>query len=137
MLTAILRSHLAFSSTVPDSGFTFCLSTQQQSVLQTLVNALRQNEQNEIKRTSHNFLWTVVSAKDQGGWTDVIQQWMWLRALRPDGNFYPASSFTPDLAKLKYLMRQTVLIQAFTDPLRDDEELIQWVLPWSPFQILR
>ena len=68
-----------------------------------------------------------MSAKDQGGWTDVIQQWIWLKALRPDGNFYPASSFTPDLAKLKYIMRQTVLIQAFIEHFQDDEELIKCV----------
>ena len=76
-------------------------------------------------QSSQDFLWTIMSAKDQGGWMDVIQLWMWLKALRPDGNFYPASSFMPDLAKLKYVMWQTVLIQAFSEPLRDDEELIQ------------
>lgn len=136
MLTAILRSYLTSSSSMGDPGFTFFLSTQQRSTLQALVDALRQKEGDGLTRSSQDFLWTVVSAKDQGGWTDVIQQWMWLKALRPDGNFYPASSFTPDLAKLKYLMRQTVLIQAFAEPLRDDEELIQWVPPQSPFRFL-
>ena len=125
MLTAILRSYLTSSSFIGDFSFTFFLSTQQQSALQALVDALRQKEQDGAMRSSQDFLWTIVSAKDQGGWTDVIQQWMWLKALRPDGNFYPASSFTPDLAKLKYVMRQTVLIQAFSEPLCDDEELIQ------------
>lgn len=124
MLSAILRSHLAASSPT-DPSFSFFLSPQQQSTLEALLEALRQKHTADAVECCQSFLWTVVSAKDQGGWTDVIQQWIWLKALRPDGNFYPASSFTPDLAKLKYIMRQTVLIQAFVEHFQDDEELIK------------
>ncbi|KAG6369839.1 hypothetical protein JVT61DRAFT_13396 [Boletus reticuloceps] len=127
MLTAILRSRLAadMMTTTMDTGFCFFLSTEQKSSLQALVEALRREEMEEVIQSCQGFLWTVVSAKDQGNWTDVVQQWIWLKALRPDGNFYPASSLTPDLAKLKYVIRQTVLIQAFTKPLHDNEELIK------------
>ncbi|KAG6371343.1 hypothetical protein JVT61DRAFT_9539 [Boletus reticuloceps] len=127
MLTVILRSHLRASSktTTTVAGFSFFLSTQQTSSLQVLAEALGRKERDGVLQHCQDFLWKVVSAKDRGDWTDVIQQWTWLKALRPDRNFYPASSFTPDLAKLKYMIRQTVLIQAFTEPLHDDEELIK------------
>ncbi|KAG6379837.1 hypothetical protein JVT61DRAFT_10386 [Boletus reticuloceps] len=130
MLTAILRSQLGTqtgSTTGADASFSFILSTGQRSSLQALKEALQQKERDQDQETQccQDFLWMLILAKDRGGWTDVIQQWIWLKVLHPDGNFYPVTSLTPDLAKLKYLMCQTVLIQAFTEPLWDDEELIQ------------
>ena len=85
----------------------------------------------------HNWTKTTPSSWQRcWGWTDVIQQWIWLKALWPNENFYPASTFTPDLAKLKYIMRQTTLIQAFIEPFQDDKELIKWVLAVFPLASL-
>ena len=42
-----------------------------------------------------------------------------------NGNFYGAASLTLDLAKLKYMRRQTMLLQAFVKQVGGKEELIQ------------
>jgi hypothetical protein len=54
-----------------------------------------------------------------------MQQWVWLRALHTDGNFSGAASLTLDLAKLKYVMRQTMLLQVFIDQPESEECLIK------------
>ena len=122
MLTVILR-HLSGKSS--SDGFKFELSDEQQRSLQVLEDVLQQRDGREALACCHNLLWTVMSAKDRGGWTDVMQQWLWLRALWPDRNFYSLTSLTPDLAKVKYMIRQTTLLQAFVQPLASEEELLE------------
>lgn len=126
LVTAILRS---WSVTLmrDSDGFIFVMSQEQESSLRALEGALRNRDTDRALAVSccQSFLWEVVSAKDKGGWTDVTQQWVWLRALRADGNFYGASSLTPDLAKIKYLIRQMALLQAFVEPLGSEGELIE------------
>ena len=41
--------------------------------LQVLEDVLQQRDGREALACCHNFLWTVVSAKDRGGWIDVMQ----------------------------------------------------------------
>ena len=73
MLTAILRHSLGKSSS---DGFKFKLWDEQQRSLQVLEDVLRQRDGREALACCQNFLWTVVSVKDRGGWTDVMQQWL-------------------------------------------------------------
>ncbi|KAI9568143.1 hypothetical protein HD554DRAFT_2038970 [Boletus coccyginus] len=124
LLTAVLRSSLAPSRS---GGFHFVLSQEQESSLRALEGALKRKDAAKEVSCCHEFIWSTVSAKDGGRWKDVTQQWMWLRALRPDSNFYGAASLTPDLAKLKYMMRQATLLQAFIEQVESEEELIQRV----------
>jgi hypothetical protein len=48
-------------------------------------------------------------------WANPIKRAIWLRALRPDGNFCEVSVLTPDLAKLKYFCNMTSLLEALMD----------------------
>lgn len=122
LLAAILRS-----SSLPSTseGFKFVLSGEQQSSLQELEDALKKKDADGAASCCQKLLWSIVSAKGGDPWQDVTQQWVWLRALRPDGNFYGAGALTPDLAKLKYMMRQTTLLQAFVEQPESEEELAE------------
>jgi hypothetical protein len=122
LLTAILRSSSPPSTA---EGFKFVLSAEQRSSLQALEDALKTQDARGAASCCQHFLWSVISAKGRDRWQDVTQQWVWLRALRTDGNFYGAASLTPDLAKLKYLMRQTTLLQAFVEQPGSEERLIE------------
>ena len=121
LLTAILRHSLGRSR---DGRFRFMLSGEQQRSLQALVNALQKKDK-EASRCRQSFLWAVVSTKDRGGWMDIIQQWLWLKTLQADRNFYGPSSLMPDLAKVKDLIQQMTLLQAVMQPLRSGEGLFE------------
>ncbi|KAI9567021.1 hypothetical protein HD554DRAFT_2039912 [Boletus coccyginus] len=67
---------------------------------------------------------SMTSAKDEGHWKDVMQQWMWLKALWSDSYFYGAVSLTSDLVKLKYIMQQAMLLQVFIKQVGSEKGLI-------------
>jgi hypothetical protein len=52
-----------------------------------------------------------------------FQRAIWLKALRAGGNFYDATNFTPDLAKMKYLCNMTSLLEALLDKDEDADSL--------------
>ncbi|KAH0826859.1 hypothetical protein J3R83DRAFT_4395 [Lanmaoa asiatica] len=111
-MASIFRANIG--QTEPHT-FVFVLSEEQRSRFLDLQSALRTNENSGIEVDScyQAFVWSIVTATVGRDWKDVTQRFMWLRALRPCGNFYSAASFTPDLAKIKYFIRQTTLLQAF------------------------
>ncbi|KAG2128780.1 hypothetical protein BD769DRAFT_1387360 [Suillus cothurnatus] len=66
-------------------------------------------------KTLHEFLWTLMdgaSVYTEENWANIIQHFIWFKALRHDGNFYESTDFTLDLAKLKYFVNGTCLIHA-------------------------
>lgn len=66
----------------------------------------------------HDWVWSLIDidlAHCKKAWDNPIQRAIWLKALRPDGNFYEAADFTPDLAKMKYLCNMTSLLEALLD----------------------
>ena len=117
---SIIRIHLGHPL-----EFSFSLSSKQDSLLQCLVDTLQDSTTSRRRRmiAYHNLVWSLVDvdvdqAQGQESWGNPIQRAIWLKALRPDGNFYGPSDFTPDLAKLKYLCNMTALLEALLD--KDD-----------------
>jgi hypothetical protein len=63
----------------------------------------------------HHFMWSLMDGPSfHGGqpWGNVIQRFIWLKALQPDGEFYEATDLALDLTKLKYWVNSTALIHA-------------------------
>jgi len=105
--------------------FSFQLSQQQDALLLVLIEVLQDVHACRRQRmlAYHNFMWTLVNAgQSQEAW-NPIQRFMWLRALRADGNFYESTDFTPDLAKLKYLCNMTSLLEALLDKDQDEDHI--------------
>ncbi|KAG2062723.1 hypothetical protein BDR04DRAFT_1123747, partial [Suillus decipiens] len=122
-LRAILRLHLT-----PDhpSKFSFGLHANQIDALRAFVVCIDRSDRDENldlggdgdgdgMKKLHEFLWTLMdgaSVHAEENWANVIQRFIWFKALRRDGNFYESTDFTPDLAKLKYFVNSTCLIHA-------------------------
>jgi hypothetical protein len=114
-LRAIIRLHAQDGH---PSNFSFQLDDAQKHALVALITHMDFTgnvlDDKAITRL-HEFLWSLMNASSfhKGErWANVIQRFIWLRALRRDGNFYEATDYTPDLAKLKYFLNGTSLVHA-------------------------
>ncbi|KAG2358663.1 hypothetical protein BDR07DRAFT_1489182 [Suillus spraguei] len=120
-LRAIVRLYLTQDH---PSKFSFGLHPNQIDALDAFVALFDQNDHGDdlnlgsdgdaMKRL-HEFLWTLMdgaSVHAEENWANVIQRFIWFKALRRDGNFYESTDFTPDLAKLKYFVNSTCLTHA-------------------------
>jgi len=108
--------------------FTFNLSSQQTDCLKRLVEALQDATTSPRKRmlAYHDWAWSLIDidlAQCRMAWDHPVQRAIWLKALRADGNFYDATDFTPDLAKMKYLCNMTSLLEALLDKDQDTDSL--------------
>lgn len=100
------------------SKFSFQLDPAQEHALVALLAHMNFSN-NVLDETAitmlHEFLWSLINADSfhKGEpWANVIQRFIWLKALRRDGNFYEVTDYTPDLAKLKYFLNSTCLLHA-------------------------
>jgi hypothetical protein len=114
-LRAIVRLHIQIGH---GSNFSFQLDDAQEHALTALITHLNSTDdvldEKAITRL-HEFLWSLMNSSSfhKGApWANVIQRFIWLRALRRDGNFYEVTDYTPDLAKLKYFLNGTSLVHA-------------------------
>ncbi|KAG1820753.1 hypothetical protein DFJ58DRAFT_739264 [Suillus subalutaceus] len=115
LIRAIIRLH---SGHGVQSAFSFDLDVTQTKALDAFISGMVHsnmsiNDQN-IKEF-HELLWSLIDGPSfHGGrpWANVIQRFIWLRALRRDGNFYEAGDLSPDLAKLEYFVNGTSLVHA-------------------------
>ncbi|KAG1844369.1 hypothetical protein F4604DRAFT_1937570 [Suillus subluteus] len=120
-LRAIIRIYLTQDH---PSNFSFGLHPNQIDALDAFVVCIDQNDHGEdldlgsdgdAMKKLHEFLWTLMdgaSVHAEENWANVIQRFIWFKALRRDGNFYESTDFTPDLAKLKYFVNSTCLTHA-------------------------
>jgi len=118
---SIIRIHLGYPS-----NFSFGLSSRQEGCLKRLIHVLGDSTVSSRRRmlAYHEMVWSLVDVEEadcHGRWNNVIQRAIWLKALREDGNFYRASDFTPDLAKLKYMCNMTALLEALFDKDKDSD----------------
>ncbi|KAG1725721.1 uncharacterized protein EDB91DRAFT_1254659 [Suillus paluster] len=63
----------------------------------------------------HEFLWSLIDAASvhpEQTWANVIQRFIWFKALRRDANFYESTDLAPDLAKLKYFVNNACIVHA-------------------------
>jgi hypothetical protein len=115
LIRAIIRLH---SGQGVQSNFSFDLDSKQTKVLEAFISGMVSsdmsiNDQN-IKEF-HELIWSLIDGPSfHGGqpWANVLQRFIWLRALRRDGNFYEAGDLSPDLAKLEYFVNSTALVHA-------------------------
>ncbi|KAG2030495.1 hypothetical protein BDR03DRAFT_1017050 [Suillus americanus] len=123
------------------SKFSFGLHPNQINALDAFVVCIDQNDHSEDLNLGsdgdammklHEFLWTLMdgaSVHAEENWANVIQRFIWFKALRCDGNFYESKDFTPDLAKLKYFVNGTWLIHALWYQKDSDVPQFQSVVP--------
>ncbi|KAG1846986.1 hypothetical protein DFJ58DRAFT_843305 [Suillus subalutaceus] len=130
-LRAIVR--LRFQNDHP-SKFSFQLDPAQEQTLVALITHMNDSN-NSLDETAitrlHEFLWSLMNAESfhKGEpWENVIQRFIWLRALRQDGNFYEATDYTPDLAKLKYFLNSTCIVHALWYQKGDEVDELERVI---------
>jgi hypothetical protein len=74
------------------------------------------SSQESVSDELHELLWELVHAKDgdqqSSIYTAPILSWFAIHALRADGTFMSAESFAQLLAKVKYLIKSTGMIEA-------------------------
>ena len=105
--------------------FSFNLSDKQDTLLLVLIDLLRDVDVSRRQRmlAYHELMWSFVKMDQSPEPWNPIQRFMWLRALKPDGNFYESTDYTPDLAKLKYLCNMTSLLEALLDKDQDTDKI--------------
>ncbi|KAG1791925.1 uncharacterized protein HD556DRAFT_1444992 [Suillus plorans] len=120
-LRAIVRLYLTQDH---PSEFSFGLHPNQISALHAFLVCMDQSNSGEVLNLGsdsnsmkglHEFLWTLMdgtSVHAEENWANVIERFMWFKALRWDGNFYESTDFTPDLARLKYFVNSACLIHS-------------------------
>lgn len=59
-----------------------------------------------------SFAWHLVNFNSEEGWSNPLQRFIWLKALRHDGSFMDATDLTPELAKWKYFCHIVTLFEA-------------------------
>jgi hypothetical protein len=124
VMRGIIRIHLGFPL-----EFTFALSALQTEHIESLLAVLRDDSSTPRKRmiAYHELAWSLVDTDPAqcvtDRWANPIQRAVWLRALRVDGNFADPASFTPDLAKFKYLCNATSLLEALLDKDKDTDSV--------------
>jgi len=62
--------------------------------------------------TYQSFAWNLVNYKSEDGWSNPLQRFIWLRALRHDGSFMGTADLSPELAKWKYFCHIVTLFEA-------------------------
>jgi len=93
LMHSIVRIHLGFSL-----NFSFALSAKQTQHLKDLLTVLGDDASTDCKRmiSYHELAWLLVDADltqcIADCWANPIQQAVWLRALRIDGNFQNSST---------------------------------------------
>ncbi|KAG1835871.1 hypothetical protein F4604DRAFT_1944010 [Suillus subluteus] len=124
LMRNIVRIHLGFPL-----DFSFALSPRQTKCLEDLLTVLRDDASTPRKRmiAYHGLAWSLVDTDPEqcvaDRWANPIQQAIWLRALRADGNFSEPAAVTPDLAKFKYLCNSTSLLEALMDKDKDTDSV--------------
>ena len=93
-----------------EAEFQFPFTVEQTRLLGELVASCKAQGDNTMGRYQ-KFLWSLFSFVDQPD-RNLIQHLTAIMALREDGSFNEATDSTADLAKLKYWIRVTVLLQA-------------------------
>ncbi|KAG1788380.1 uncharacterized protein HD556DRAFT_1312140, partial [Suillus plorans] len=130
-LASTVREHMAKASTILD-GHPHRLSLSKLLLYGDAIprdNVLRDEDASPRTRmiVYHNLAWSLVDADPDlcvvDRWANPIKRAIWLRALRPDGNFCEASTLTPDLAKLKYFCNITSLLEALMDKEEDTDSV--------------
>ena len=103
-----------------DTEFSFGLSETQTENLDRLIDSLKGRDIQEADYEDpadfsfpelHNLLWSLVGKNTNSSWGGPFERYLWLRALKEDGNFSDISHITPMIAKLKHLINVVALVQ--------------------------
>lgn len=68
-----------------------------------------------------NFVWSLVVERRTDPWSNIFQFFFALMALRVDGTYACAANLSPDLAKMKYLVKLTCMAETLRQP--EDEQI--------------
>jgi hypothetical protein len=118
MMVQLIRAIIRLHSGQSESQFSFDLDDLQTKALRAFISGMVSSDMVIDKKNIkefHELLWSLINGPSfHGGiqWANVMQRFIWLRALRRDGNFYEAGDLSPDLAKLEYFVNGTALVHA-------------------------
>ncbi|KAG6834692.1 hypothetical protein H0H93_008006, partial [Arthromyces matolae] len=99
-----------------ESGYTFPLTREMQSAGSNLSNALNASNTDDLNayhRWVYPFLSHDSGPKESNKWSMVIECWLAIYHMNPEGHWASPTDITPVLAKLKYIMRGSTLFEAY------------------------
>ena len=103
-----------------DTEFSFGLSETQTENLDCLIDSLKGHNIQEADYEDHanftfpelhNLLWSLVGQSTNSSWGGPFEKYLWLRALKEDGNFSDVSYIMPVIARLKHFINIVTLVQ--------------------------
>jgi hypothetical protein len=92
-----------------------------------LYSALLGNQE-DVSMEIHSLLWELVKVKsmdvESTMWSCLFQRWFAVHAMNGDGTFMSEDSFAQLLAKLKYLVKSTAMVEAYHRQLQHPQGII-------------